>query len=338
MDKQIVKSYKTSNLWLLIVGAAGSFLASYFLIKNATADVYVDVLLFALGVAFGTLGIWSIKSIFSVEHLMFDGKKLNIFSITGNLKKSIELADIESFVEIKKENKYSKWKDLTLFTKYSKYTISQYSYSNYKSLKKALTKGKKKNQRAKKLWHYKIKMRYGFGFTTVGILFLLFFGSMYLKKDLEVASDQLVTIKATVDEVVLEGRNKGRRLSTSLALKEYPKFEFRVVLNAMKRNDIKNLRTNIEHGEQVELDILKEQYQKKLTKQIPLDFWDKSYGYRSISIYGLKDQQRTYYNLDQYNYQNKGDRELWGLYLMLGFSLFILGFGIYMLVNGKRPI
>lgn len=336
---QIISQFKNSSLLILIIGGIGMLLASYFIIKNSLSDEYVQIVGLVLGGIFGLAGIGCLILIFFLENLEFENGRLKIISLTGKLKKEILVSEIESYKEIEKENKHYKWKDLTIFTKDSKHTISSSSYSNYESLKRKLTKGKKKNSYAEKIWHYKMSRRFGIGFSIVGFLFLFLFGKMYFKKDLNISYSQLAKIEGTIVneiEVVKSGKRTTTR-SIEIELEEYPRFKFRLGENGLNATRVDKLISNVRKGGKVEIEILNDQFQKKLTKEMPMNFWDKSFNYRVIGIYGLSDEQNSYFDLMQFNRNKKADRNSWSIYFLLGFSFFMLGYGIYELIKNKKP-
>lgn len=315
--------------------------ASYILIKNSVSDEYLQIVVLILGGIFGLAGIGCLILIPFVENVVFQDGRLKIFSLTGNLKREISISEIESYKEIEKENEYYKWKDLTIFTKDSKYTISSSSHFNYELLKEKLIKGKKKNSYAEKIWQYKMSKRYGIGFSIVGIILLSLFGAMYIKKDLEISQDQLAKIAGTVVnniEVKRTGnrfRNKSRQIE--IELEEYPKFKFILGENGLKATRVNELVTNVQNGEKIEIDIYTDQLQKKLTREVPMDFWDKRFNYRIIGIFGLNDRQDSYFDLNQFNRIKKSNRNSWTMYFLLGLSFFILVYGIYELIKNKNP-
>jgi len=336
---QITSQIKKSNLLILIIGGIGMLLASFFLIKNSISDEYVQIVGLILGGIFGFAGIGCLGVIPFIENLIFENEKLKIFSITGRLKREISLSEIKSYKEIEKENKNSKWKDFTIFTKDSKYVISSSLHSNYEILKKKLIKGKKKNSYAEKMWHYKMGRRYGIGFSIVGILFLMFFGRMYLKKDLDISAEMLVKIEGKVinDVEIKKSGKRNRSRSIEIGLEEYSKFKFKLGGNGLNATRVNSLLKNVQKGDRIEAEILKDQFQKKISKEVPLGFWDKSFNYRIIGIYGLNDEQNNYFDLNQFNRNKKSGRNSWAMYLLLGFSFFMLGYGIYELIKNKKP-
>lgn len=336
----IISKVKKPYLLVLPIFGIGMLLLSYILIKNSFSDEFGQVIGMILGGFFGLAGIASLFSILSIENLVFEHKKLKIYSLTGKLKREISISDIESYKEIEKKGGHVSHTDLIIFTKDFNYTISSLLHTNYERLKKKLTKGKKKNSYAQKMWHYKIQRRYGIGFSTLGILLLLFFGNMYLKKNSDILPENLAKIEGTVlkdIEIKKYGERKSSRI-IEIELAEYPKFKFELGGYGLTATRVKRLLANVLKGDKMEIEILKDQFQKKITKEVPLRFWDKSFNYRIISIYGLKDEQNSYFDLNQFNKNKKSDNNSGAIYIFLGFSLFIFGYGIYKLISNNKPI
>jgi hypothetical protein len=76
-------------------------------------------------------------------------------------------------------------------------------------------------------------------------------------------------------------------------------------------------------------------YEKKLTKERELTFWNKTNNYKFILIYGLKDNNRAYLTLDEYNNVKLSDSKL-GVWFFLIISVFIFGVEIYTLMEGQK--
>lgn len=340
-NNQITSQLKKSYLLVLIIGGIAMLLTSYFLIIGSFSDEYIQIPGLILGGIFGLAGFWCLLLIFFLERLEYKDGSLRIISLTGNLKKEISLTEIESYKEIEKENTHSsKWKDLTIYTKNSKHTISSYSHSNYDLLRRALTRGKKKNSYSEKMWHYKINRRYGVCFSIFGIILLSLLGGIYLEKDLSISKDSLAKIEGTVLKKIeiIKSDKRNRERSIEIELEEYPKFKFLIVDYGFNTTNVSELISNVKKGEKIELEISSDQLQKKLKRKVPMGFWDKGFNYRIINIYGINDEQNSYFNLDQFNRNRIEDRNSWAMYLLLGFSIFMLGYGIYILIHNKKTV
>ena len=337
--KTLVSQTKRSNIIILIVGGIGALLIGSNLIKSSLQDEYPQLVGLILGLICVLMGLLSLVGLFFIEKVVLKKNELLILSFGGRMKKKIHLTEIESYKEIEKESKSSKWKELTVFTKKSKYTIYSHTFSNYEDFKKVLTNGKKKNEFAEKLWQYKITKRNGIGFLIGGILFLLIFGNVHIKKNQEVQIEDLSTISGTVLEKIeiKQSGKRNRNRSIELKLKEYPKFIFKIRSIGLRATNTYSLISNVEVGEKLELDILTDQYQKKITKEFPLNFWDKSINYRWITIYGISDEINDYFSLRNFNRIRTEDSNSLSMFLLFGFSFFLIGYGIYMILKNKKP-
>lgn len=338
--KEISSEIKILNFIIIIPFGILALVFAYYLITSSLDDEYPKILFLGFGILFGLIGLGCLSTIFFLEKIILKKNKLIILSITGKEKKIIELSEIENYFEIEKESRGTRWKDLTIFTKNSKYIISSAIYSNYDEFQKRLTRGKKKNIKERKLLEYRMNRRYGIGFLIVGTIFTLLFGSMFINRNNEILPIDLSQIVGTVSNEV-KVKKSGKRnesLSIPIELKEYPKFKFEISGHGFRSTKTTQLISNVKKGDRIQVDILTEQYKKKLTKEIEMNFWDRGFLYREIIIYGLRDKEVDYFNLSFYNKIKMADRNDIGMYALLGFCLFLLGLGTKELLNNKKPI
>ena len=76
-------------------------------------------------------------------------------------------------------------------------------------------------------------------------------------------------------------------------------------------------------------------FKKKLSRELPLNFWDKTIGYRNIQVYGVKQDSVDFLNPEKYFHYNKNKKKgfgsiLWKIILILFFLL-----GIYLIIKGE---
>ena len=130
--------------------------------------------------------------------------------------------------------------------------------------------------------------------------------------------------------------HKGSKNSRSIKLKiaDYPDFSFDLDGIAYSVTDKEAFVEDFVEGDNIQMQIAKDQYHKKLTREWELDFWDKSVNYRLISIYGLRGNGKDYLTLTDINEAKQADGKL-GFWLLLAFATFIFGAGIYTL-NERR--
>jgi hypothetical protein len=337
MNKPIDIKTKTklSTLIILILGGIGFCFLSYYLTSKSLESEYPQIAGLVLGLFFGAFGLISIFSIWQLKKYDFDGDKLIVKSIFNTPKKVIYVRDIKSYNEIEKENKSGKWNDLTIFTDRQKEKISSSTISNYQQLKRALTKGIQRDEYSESLWSYKVNKRFGIGFIIIGLLFSIGMLKVYSKKDLEILPEQLTTIKATITETPEIERRKSSRW-INLKLEEYPKFNFKISgirYHAANSNEIV---AEIKANDQIELDILKDTYDKKISQAKDLTFIDKTVNYNQITVNGLRKEGKIFLLLENINKEQKEDSTGYGFWILFTVGIGITLTGIY-LITRKKP-
>lgn len=337
MNKPINIETKTkfSTLIILILGGIGFCFLSFYLTSISLEAEYPQIAGLILGLFFGAFGLLSIFSIWQLKKYDFDGEKLIVKSIFNTPKKVIYVRDIKSYKEIEKENKSGKWKDLTIFTDRQKEKISSSTISNYFQLKSALTKGLIRDEYSESLWLYKVNKRFGIGFIIIGLLFSFGMLNVYLKKDIEIQSNQLTTLTGTISETPKIDRRKSSRW-INLKLVEYPKFNFKISgirFHAAYSNAIV---AELKASNQIELDILKDTYDKKISRTKELTFIDKTVNYNQITVNGLRKDDRVYLRLENINTEQKEDSTGLGFWILLTLGIGITLNGIY-LITRKKP-
>lgn len=338
-EQKVISESKKSFFWTFIIAGIVMIFSGGFLIRNSVSDEYIQIAGLILGGIIFLIGISCLLLIFLIENLQIENQILKITSLSGKLKKEISIDAIQSYIEVEKENKYNTYKNLTIFTRDSKYTISSSIHQNYDSLRRILTKGLKENPFEKEMYDFRLKRRNGMLLLVIGCFLTLIMVNGYLKKDLEILENQLVKIEGTVAlplEIKKSGKTSSSR-SIEIELEEYPQFKFKLGEIGLNSTRLNNLISNVQEGDNIEVKILSDQYQKKLTKEISMNFWDKSFNYRIINIYGFKNEQNSYFDLKKFNKNRKADRNSWAMYLLIVLSASLLGYGIYELITNKKP-
>lgn len=334
----IISEIKTSTIVILSIGGIVQLIGSYFIISNSLSDEYIKILGLIFGLFLGAAGIVTLGLILCLEKITLKKDKLIIQGISKKTKKIIKIADIKSYKEIEKVNDNIKYKDLTIFTNDSKYTITSFENPNYKIFRKKLTRGKEKNIFAEKNWHYKKNRRIGISLSLIGLLIIFCFGKLFLNSSNEIDESDLTKITGNLAkkiEIERSGRN-GRNISIPIQLYEYQKFKFVLGENGIQSTNTEKLLSNFKFGDKIRLKILNEQYQKKISKELEMSFWDKSFNYRTIDVYGIEDDELSYFSLNTFNRNKLEDGTL--VLLFLGIGVFFFGYGVFELIKNKKPI
>ncbi len=316
----------------LFVGGLGMLCVGFYLTSEALEAPYPQIVGIILGSFFGLFGFVSLISIYSLDSILIYSDYLKIKSILGNTKKVIYLKDITSWTEIEKETKYTKWTELTIYTDQTKFKLSSSVYSNYLQLKYVLVKGKKRDIQRQRDWLRKNEQYYALVFIILGGLGLYGAYYFYLTKDREIKYSELYTITDIItNKAEIENKSKSAR-SISIKLRSYPSFSFTIGGNGYTATNSSYFIAHVKMGDTLHLDIMKDEYQTKITKEKPLGFWDKMINYSFISVYGIRDKNKSYLNLANYNYEHKKDRLL-GIWLFGVIGLCMIGCGLYVFTN-----
>lgn len=321
-----------TNILILSLGGIGMFFLCYYLTSASLKGPYPQISGIILGGFFGFIGCLSLVSIYSLDKIFVYEDRVIFKSIFGNIKKIIYLQDIVSWTEIVKKSKYNEWKDLTIYTENTKYKFSSSFYYNYRELRNALVKGKSRDLQRQSNWLVRNNLYFGIGFVIMGGLFSFAAYHFYSIKDHEIQPSELQTIHdVIINKAEIEKGSKGSS-SISINLKSYPAFYFKIAGNGYSETFASDYVANVEIGDTLSLEVLKDEYQMKLTKEKPLGFWDKTVNYSFISVYSLRDKKNVYLNLSDYNRARKIDAPI-GI-LLFGFvGLLVLGYGIYLLIK-----
>jgi hypothetical protein len=330
-DQLKVKSDNSFLTYFLtfLLGGLGMLWICYYITSGALRDPYPDIVGVILGGFFGLFGFLCLISIYSFDSIFIFSDHFKVKSIFGNTKKVIFLNDITTWTEIEKETKYVKWTDLTIYTEQTKYKLTSSIYNNYPQLKNALVRGKKRDLHKQNSWFSRNNFYYAIGFTIFGGLSLFVAYHFYLTKDNEINYSELQTITDVItNKAEIKKGSKGSR-SIRIKLKSYPSFSFDIAGNGYSATYASDYVTNVKIGDTLSLDIIKDEYQMKLTKEKPLGFWDKTINYSFILVYGLRDKNNSYLNLSDYNNEHKSDSPI-GIWLFGLVGLFVLGVGLYL--------
>jgi len=212
-----------------------------------------------------------------------------IKSILGFKKRTIYISDIVTWTEIKKENKHIIWSDLTIYTSKSKYVILSSIYTNYPAIKKAITKGIKRDLERQDNWQVNNSKQLGLICIVVG-LFFLFLASNSYKNLTEIKQIEITTLKQKiVSKIEILTGSKGSK-SLKIKLQQYPDFDFQVIGSAYSAALIDKFISNVKTGDTLLVDIKKDEFRMKLTKEDRLGFFDKMIDYKFILVYGLRDK------------------------------------------------
>ncbi|KGE84860.1 hypothetical protein [Phaeodactylibacter xiamenensis] len=192
---------------------------------------------------------------------------------------------------------------------------------------KELTKKEKikRSQLERQLKNSKAERKSAIWIITLGIVFILIFGNMWINRNQEIKKDELILIAGTVSNKLELKREKSIGSSMIIQLDEYPRIDFKIGRFSAPGLKLTSLQNNIMVGDRIQIDILKDDYSN-----------DRLSDQRTISVYGLRNDELEFLDVNSYNETRKKDRNSISMYLLLGFSFWVLGYGIYLKVKNEK--
>jgi hypothetical protein len=185
------------------------------------------------------------------------------------------------------------------------------------------------SQLKKKFEKAKSDKKLGIGFSIGGLIFILFFGNIWLNRNHEILKTELITIEGTVtNKLELKWRRRVGH-SMTIQIKEYPNIDFRIGRFGTQALKSYQIRDKVEIGDKIQIDTKRKEYE---------NLNPSSNNRKVIDVYGVRDNEVEYLNVNGYNREFSKDRNSISMYLILGFSFWMLGYGIYLITkNRKKP-
>ena len=331
---------------LFALAGIGMCLGGYFMMLSAFEGKYVDLFSLIFALLIGAGGVFFLGCIFFMEKIIITNDTLFIQYLTGQSKKKIPLRDIESYIEVEKKAKNNTWQELTIYTPTQKHKIISSHYTEYLTIRRILTKDKSYNTLAEQWKKYFSNRNFGWGFCIFAVLFLCIFSWLYSSRNNDpITSSELIFVEGRlINPLEIKRSSAGRRSrrktsSITVQVNPYSEFNFKLSDKGVRAARALELVNEVRPGATIRLQILKEQYQKKLTETMPLEFWDKYRDYDEISIYGIESEDKVYLDYRLYIREIEEDKEdpILGILFIGGFFLFMLGVGLYYLLTNKPP-
>lgn len=328
-DSSIKLRPKYSTYLLLFIGGIGmitlAFIYSYFILQ----EEYFDIISSVFPIFFSIGGIASLISLLYIETLELYDDRLIIKSIFK--KRVIYLNTITHYICRAEDEKQEK---IIFVTEKSNYGIDC-DLINYKKLKDIFAVKLKREAYLEELRKYKrqkLSRIAGISFALF-VLFILTYG-IFFPQSSTIIQQELMTFKATLSKKI---NLRGIEFPYNILTEEYPTLKFKIGdinFDSLTENDLV-----IRKGTKVEIDILKEDYEKKIAKTKDLSFSDKFIQHRFVSVYGFRSNDKDYLNVEKLEEQNPKEEKMYLImYLLIGcFLIVFISIQIRYLLKMTRP-
>ncbi|KAA5536740.1 hypothetical protein F0919_03455 [Taibaiella lutea] len=277
--------------------------------------------------------------ILNFDKIVIENEMLIVYSILGYKKKEIYLPAVQDWIEMPKKDKYSSWFEMTIYGESDKYSVSSRVYKNYDKLKSEIGRYAFRNRSKEKEIKLRNTRRIGYVLLALGVLILILTGCWAVKKedpDLTSVDIRLVTDVLDNDPYIIKG-SKGAR-SIEIQLKSYPEFTFNISGAAYKAMYAEDYVNTVKRGDSVFIGIKTADYNKKIIRTEPLNFWDKTIKCNSIDVIELADVSSEYLALRDYNAAHHNNSKTTGVVFMLILGLFFITLGLVTLRSKKDSL
>jgi hypothetical protein len=305
------------------IAAAGILLFfSFLLLNRAFSDLYWDLIPLVLGTACLLGALWLSVSIAKVNVYLFSNKAIEVYSVNGGLKRTINYADIKSVKEFPGKSYFL----LIELHNGDIVTISGGVYDNFISCKAYLEERVPFTAAVPDNSAVSTMIKAAIPFIFIGALCLVFYFLMQmdLAKVYQPAKTATFSYIQHNNAIVDKGR-KGHR-SIKIEAVNCPGLVFNISGDAMKAFDIWLYTENVVVGDTLLMTVPKYDYECKIAKTREPDFWHKHIGYKNIDILGLQKKDKIILLLSDYNKQISIDKE--------DKTAFMLYFGWFLLISG----
>jgi hypothetical protein len=321
-------------MFVLIIGGVLSGGLGYWLSHEALQGPYPQIVELGLGLFFGLFGIVCLVALFTFNSFSIYTDRVEISSTFGLVRKTVYLRDIVTYTEIEKQNKHARWTDLTIYTDRTKFKIPSNGYNNYFELRAALIAKVPRDKKRERSWHKSNDTMSGI-VLMVCSLFAFFAGwHFYVAKDEPIQPSDIVIVSGVItNEVKIDKGSKGSR-SIKIKLQPYPDFDFQISGQAYSATYSGDYVAYVKTGDTLYVDILRHEYETKISKEKPIGFWERSINYRFIRVYGLCDAHRCYLYTSDYNRHHQSDSTI-GLIFFGFIGVVFLGAGLYLIKVGE---
>lgn len=290
-----------------------------------TGTEYVQLIPLLGGLFLCLAGVFLLMTLNRLVSYRLYEDRLEIISLSGELKQTVPLKTITSWSEVETKGR-SQAKYLTVNTGDGSFRINNRGIAaDYEKMKARITND---NNRVARNVNRKAANIMAFIFLVIGVLCLAGSYGGYKQTQSEVRPQDLAAVGGEIINSVKIYSTGGRnsRDYIRIVLSQYPQFVFKIdyaAYRALRRHDYLE---SVHRFDSVYIDVLADDYLKKMAKEKPLTFFDKTVNYRDIAVYGLRDAHNSYLSLCDYNRLRMSDKRYYATAFMGLFSLLFAGY------------
>lgn len=283
---------------------------------------FLDELILAIAIGLFALYGWY-TVLFEVNSWEVDVDTIRVRDLAGLRTRRFQQAEIISWEEQLKSNKYSHWKALHVQTGQGKFRLLSSGVHNYEDLKHAILKGAPPNQAASE--NSRPGLAVGM-YAAIGLI-LLGAGSAWALYDIQTPDPPPLTacFDAVLSAAPVHETGSKNSAWMHFPIHQYPELEFTIEDNdgSYQSAAVNELRSNFHQGDTLILCMDTSDYNLYIAKTRGPGFWDRATGYRSIRVLGIQTADRIYLDPANIHAWNQGEPGPWILPMLFG-ALFLI--------------
>lgn len=327
-----VSKFKISNRILYVFGIVFFYFLSFLSFSKYNSNQATTFPNLITGVCFILFALFVFYCVIALPTIYAYSDKIELHRFFGLSKRTLFFSEIENYITIPRESKYGNYEELYLTLKNKEVIkLSSYDYANFHEIQAEIIRNKPKNNVLKDQLNKKDDLKYSIIFFILGCLFIYIACQFYKDKSLT-RNDVCVIKEKLADDIKLERSKKSRSLV--FRLENLSDFKFKIGSLALKETYYEDLMSDLKKGDLIYLTIEKDEYQKKISKKIPMSVLDKYFYYEEIDVVAVENKAFKYLSLSDYN-KTIRQNAYWGIgfFGIFGIALAIAGIGIYLKTN-----
>ena len=196
-------------------------------------------------------------------------------------------------------------------------------------MRNILIKNKTLNIQKQNNWFRRYNLYYAIGFSFAGGFFLFTAYHFYSAQFNKIEHEQLITITDAVSNKPQIKKSSKNINSIIINLRSYPSYDFHISGNQFLSTYVSDYIKTVKIDDSIQLDLTKEEYQTKILAKTESSMSSIAEKSLTLTVYGLRDKNRSYLNLIDYNKRNKNDAQN-AFYIFGILGIIITGLGLFL--------
>jgi hypothetical protein len=261
--------------------------------------------------------------------------EIEISSIIGKTR-FFSINDITSWFTDKIKSKSGEYEKLYLIlNSNSKICLKSYSYSNYIEIKNRLIENKSKNNQLNKIAKIRKMKIVSVVVLTVGIVFILI-GLKFINYSVY-NENNIQHFQGVLSQDIILKKGRKSHYSVIIKLKNYDNFDFKINTLAIKETFYKDLIKNCHKGDTILLTLSKEEFNKKITLEKDISYYDKLYYFNQVDVLAVEDENYVYLSLKNFNTVQRNN-DYWGVGFFEFIGCVFVLIGIKGIIKSRREL